>query len=47
MVADEKTRTSGETPRTESKDPILPTVNPEAERAQAPKFQLPSAVYVM
>ncbi|KAL1841040.1 hypothetical protein VTJ49DRAFT_7471 [Mycothermus thermophilus] len=44
MGADEKTRTSGEQPREQS--PVLPTVNPEAERAQPPKQSLHPAIYV-
>jgi hypothetical protein len=49
MSAEEKTRTSGEAPREPqaSTGPILPTVNPEVEKAQPPKAAIPSFVYVM
>ncbi|KAI2631989.1 TPT-domain-containing protein [Hypoxylon sp. NC1633] len=45
-MADEKTRTSGEVPRPEPKGPILPTTNPEADKAQPPKAALHPALYV-
>lgn len=46
MGADDKTRTSGESPQAQS-GPVLPTVNPEAEKAQPPKSTLHPSVYVM
>jgi hypothetical protein len=45
MGADEKTRASGESPR-EASGPILPTVNPEVEKPQAPAFNVHPAFYV-
>lgn len=47
MSAEEKTRTSGESPREQASGPVLPTVNPEVEKAQPPKAAIPSFVYVM
>jgi hypothetical protein len=47
MSVEEKTRTSGESPREQTSGPILPTVNPEAEKVQPPKATIPSFVYVM
>jgi len=47
MSVEEKTRTSGELPREQTSGPILPTVNPEAEKTQPPKAAIPSFVYVM
>ena len=47
MSVEEKTRTSGELPREQTNGPILPTVNPEAEKTQPPKAAIPSFVYVM
>ncbi len=46
MVAEEKTRTSGESPR-EQNGPILPTANPEAEKPQPAKPAIHPALYVM
>jgi hypothetical protein len=46
MGSDEKTRTSGESPR-EQNGAVLPTVNPEAEKAQPPKPSIHPAFYVM
>jgi hypothetical protein len=44
---EEKTRSSGESPR-EQGAPILPVVNPEAEKAQPPKSMgIHPAFYVM
>ena len=45
-AVEEKTRVSGESPR-EQNEPILPTVNPDAEKAQAPKASIHPAIYVM
>lgn len=45
-MADEKTRVSGEVPRPEPKGPVLPTVNPEADKPQPPKAALHPALYV-
>ncbi len=47
-MADEKARVSGELPRQES-GPILPTVNPDAEKSNpvAPTAALHPAVYVV
>ncbi len=45
MGDDEKIRSSGEAPRAQNA-PVLPTVNPAAEKAQAPKSIHP-AFYVM
>lgn len=48
-MADEKTRTSGEVPQSESKSPLLPTVNPDVEKPQPSKPSGPGihpAVYV-
>lgn len=47
MSVDEKTRTSGESPREPTSGPVLPTVNPEVEKAQPVKTGIPSFVYVM
>ncbi|KAJ9165042.1 TPT-domain-containing protein [Coniochaeta hoffmannii] len=47
MSVEEKTRTSGELPREQTSGPILPTVNPEAEKTQPPKAAIPSFVYVI
>ncbi|ERS96280.1 uncharacterized protein SPSK_01726 [Sporothrix schenckii 1099-18] len=52
MSADEKMRTSGEGVReagsgSSSSAPVLPTVNPEAEKSQAPKPTIPAAAYVI
>ncbi|OIW27387.1 TPT-domain-containing protein [Coniochaeta ligniaria NRRL 30616] len=47
MSVEEKTRTSGESPREQTSGPILPTVNPEAEKVQPPKAAIPSFVYVI
>ncbi|TPX07875.1 uncharacterized protein E0L32_010450 [Thyridium curvatum] len=44
MGVDEKSRTSGESPRATS--PVLPTVNPAAEKPQPPKDSLHPAFYV-
>jgi hypothetical protein len=46
MSVEEKTRTSGESPREQTSGPILPTVNPEAEKTQPTKAPIPSFVYV-
>lgn len=45
MGVEEKTRASGDQPR-EPNQPVLPTVNPEAEKSQPPKSSLHPAVYV-
>jgi hypothetical protein len=47
MGADEKTRTSGESPREQTSMAILPTVNPNAEKPLPPKPSMHAAVYVM
>ena len=50
MSAEEKMRTSGDIPRdgaSSSSAPILPTVNPDAEKSQSSKPTIPAAVYVM
>ncbi|KAH8907009.1 triose-phosphate transporter [Coniochaeta sp. PMI_546] len=47
MSVEEKTRTSGESPREQTNGPILPTVNPEVEKVQPPKAAIPSFVYVI
>ncbi|CAK7234790.1 hypothetical protein SCUCBS95973_009052 [Sporothrix curviconia] len=50
MSAEEKMRTSGEGPReagSSSSAPVLPTVNPDAEKSQAPKSAIPAAAYVV
>lgn len=41
----EKERTSGEIVR-EQDAPVLPTVNPDAQRSEPSKASIPSAVYV-
>lgn len=46
MGVDEKTRTSGESPR-EQTGSVLPIVNPEVEKAQQPKPSIHPAFYVM
>ncbi|KAK3683481.1 triose-phosphate transporter family-domain-containing protein [Podospora appendiculata] len=48
MGMDEKTRASGDSPR-EANEPILPVVNPEAEKAQTPKASsaIHPALYVI
>lgn len=45
MSSEEKTRISGEVPRP-SNSPVLPTINPQAEKPQAASAGLPSFVYV-
>jgi hypothetical protein len=45
MSVEEKTRASGEQARDQS-GPVLPTVNPEAEKSQPPKPSLHPAFYV-
>lgn len=40
----EKERNSGEITREDA--PVLPTVNPDAQRSEAAKFEIPSVVYV-
>lgn len=45
MGVEEKTRTSGEQAQDQN-GPVLPTVNPEAEKAQPPKSSLHPAFYV-
>ncbi|KAK4101474.1 TPT-domain-containing protein [Parathielavia hyrcaniae] len=45
MGVEEKTRASGDQPRDED-GPVLPTVNPEAEKPQPPKQGLHPALYV-
>lgn len=45
MSAEEKTRTSGEVPRT-AESSILPTVNPDAQKPEPPKSSIHPAVYV-
>ncbi|KAK4240240.1 triose-phosphate transporter family-domain-containing protein [Achaetomium macrosporum] len=45
MGVEEKTRASGDQPRDQN-GPILPTVNPEAEKSQPPKPSLHPAFYV-
>lgn len=47
MSVEEKTRTSGESPREQAGAPILPIVNPEAEKTQPAKAAIPSFVYVI
>ncbi|KAK0705268.1 triose-phosphate transporter family-domain-containing protein [Lasiosphaeris hirsuta] len=47
MGIDEKTRASGDSPR-EANGPVLPTINPEVERVQAPKSNgIHPALYVV
>jgi hypothetical protein len=45
MGVEEKTRASGDQPR-EQDGPLLPTVNPEADKPQPPKPSLHPALYV-
>jgi len=45
MGVEEKTRASGDQPR-EQNEPVLPTVNPDAEKSQPPKASLHPAFYV-
>jgi hypothetical protein len=45
MGVEEKTRASGDQPRDQN-GPVLPTVNPEAEKSQPPKAALHPALYV-
>ncbi len=50
MSAEEKMRSSGEGVReagTNSSAPVLPTVNPDAEKSQSPKPAIPAAAYVL
>lgn len=42
MGVEEKSRASGDVPR----DAVLPTVNPEVEKAQPPKSAIHPAFYV-
>jgi hypothetical protein len=44
MSGDEKMRTSGEVVR--AQEPVLPTVNPEVEKAQPAKASIHPAAYV-
>lgn len=46
MGADEKTRVSGEVTR-EQDSPILPTVNPEAQKSEPAKAAIHPALYVV
>ncbi len=46
-MADEKTRVSGDSPRGEQDGPVLPTVNPEVEKPQAPTLSIHPAFYVV
>jgi hypothetical protein len=43
-MGEEKERTSAEVTRPDG--PILPTINPEAEKPQAPKVNIHPALYV-
>ena len=45
MGVEEKTRASGEQVRGQN-GPVLPTVNPQAEKSQPPKPSLHPALYV-
>jgi len=45
-MGEEKVRLSGEIPRA-ANSPILPTINPDAEKSEAPKATLHPAVYVV
>lgn len=46
-AGDEKQRISGEVPRGEAKGPVLPTINPAAEKLQQPpKSAIHPALYV-
>ena len=45
-MADEKTRVSGEIPRPEPQEPVLPTVNPEAPKPAPSKSAIHPAAYV-
>lgn len=46
MGADEKTRVSGEVTRDQD-SPVLPTVNPEAQKSEPAKASIHPALYVM
>lgn len=46
MSAEEKTRVSGEAPRG-STAPVLPTVNPQADKAESSGFSIHPSLYVM
>ncbi|KAG8406862.1 hypothetical protein J3459_018582 [Metarhizium acridum] len=46
-MSEEKSRVSGEVPRAESSSPVLPTVNPAAEKPQPPKSVVHPAFYVI
>lgn len=46
MSNEEKSRVSGDAPR-QSNAPVLPTVNPAAEKAQQPGFSIHPTFYVM
>jgi hypothetical protein len=46
-AVDEKTRVSGEQPRTEQSASLLPTVNPDAEKSQPPNASIHPAFYVL
>lgn len=45
-MSEEKTRVSGEVTRQDASSPVLPTVNPEAEKPQPPKSAVHPVVYV-
>jgi len=47
MASDEKVRTSGEITRADTSAPVLPTVNPTAEKSEPAKPTFPPAVYIM
>ncbi|KOS22216.1 putative sugar phosphate/phosphate translocator [Escovopsis weberi] len=47
MSSEEKSRVSGEVSRGDSSSPVLPTVNPAADKPQASKFSLHPAFYVV
>lgn len=46
-MGEEKVRVSGELSRPTDNGPVLPTVNPEATKSEAPRGAIPPAVYVM
>jgi hypothetical protein len=45
-MAEEKSRISGDAPRN-GNSPVLPTVNPNAQKGQSPGFSIHPSFYVM
>jgi hypothetical protein len=46
-MGEEKTRTSGDSPRDQTAGPVLPIINADVEKPQPTKAVIPSFVYVV